>query len=122
VTNGDGTPKGSGTAVLSSLTEMEQFPPIWSRSRLVLTWSAVTASVKGSTSDPHVMFPLALNAPAGRPGKVATTLPVLASAPTTPVAATWRLAGQGTVFENGRPVTVTAADGWPTGVTTTFGT
>ena len=108
--------------MLSSLSEIEHVPPIWSRSRLVLTWSAATASLTGRISDPHVISPPALNKPAGRPGNVATTLPVLASAPTTPAAAMCKPGGQGTVFENGRPVTVTAAEGCPCGVTTTFGT
>jgi hypothetical protein len=122
VSTGDGTPKGSGTTVLSSLSETEQVPPIWSRSRLVLTWSPATGSLKGRISDPHVIAPLALKEPAGRAGKVATTRPVLASAPTTPVATMCSPGGHVTVFENGRPVTVTAAAGCPAGVTTTLGT
>jgi len=89
---------------------------------MVLTWSAATASLTGRISEPQVISPPALNTPAGRPGSVATTLPVLASVPTMPVAAICNPAGQGTVFENGRPVTVTAAEGCPRGVTTTFGT
>jgi hypothetical protein len=107
--------------VLSNRIETEHVPPIWSRSRMVLTWPEATASLSGRISDPHVISPPALNNPAGRPGNVATTLPVLASAPTTPLAAMCNPAGHGTVFENGRPVTVTAAEGCPRGVTTTRG-
>jgi hypothetical protein len=89
---------------------------------VLLTWSAATASLTGRVTDPHVISPPALNKPAGRPAKVATTRPVLASAPTVPVTTTCKPGGQGTVFENGRPVTVTAFEGCPTGVTRTFGT
>ncbi len=115
-------PYGSGTAVLSNLTEIEQLPPISSRLSAVLSWSPAITSLSGRISDPQVISPAALNEPAGRAGKLATTLPTLASVPTVPVAAARRPGGQGTVFENGRPVTVTAAEGCPRGLTTTFGT
>ncbi len=40
-------PYGSGTAVLSNLTEIEQLPPISSRLSAVLSWSPVTTSLSG---------------------------------------------------------------------------
>jgi hypothetical protein len=116
------TPYGSGTAVSSSVTEMEHRPPISSRSMAVLTWPLVTVALTGRASDPHVTVPEALNDPVGRPGKVTSTLPVFGSTPTAPEACARSAAGQGMVLEKARPVTVTAADGWPTGVTTTVGT
>jgi hypothetical protein len=88
----------------------------------VLTWPLATKASSGSASDPHVTVPDALYDPAGRPGKVTSTLPEFRSAPTEPEASACKFAGQGTVLEKARPVIVTAAEGWPTGVTTTVGT
>jgi hypothetical protein len=76
----------------------------------------------GKTSEPHVTNPDPLNGPAGKPGNVTTTVPVFGLAPTAPEAWTRRPTGHGIVFEKARPATVTAADGCPTGVTTTIGT
>ncbi len=86
------------------------------------TWRLATPALMGRTSDPQVTKPDALNAPAGRPGKVTSTLPELGSAPTVPAACARSPAGHGMVLENARPVIVTAAERCPTGVTTTVGT
>jgi hypothetical protein len=88
----------------------------------VLTWPLVTRPPIGKTSEPQVTNPDALNGPAGKPGKVTSTLPAFGSGPTVPEACARNPAGHGMVFENARPLIVTAADGWATGVTTTVGT
>jgi hypothetical protein len=115
-------PYGSGTVVSCSVTEAEQRPPIWSRFMAVLTWPLATRPLIGRASDPQVTVPDALNGPTGKPGKATTTLPAFGSGPTAPAAWARNPAGHGIVLENARPVIVTAADGWPTGVTTTVGT
>jgi hypothetical protein len=105
-----------------SLTRTEQRPPITSRFMPSVSWPLVTGALMGRTSDPQVIIPDALNEPPGRPGKVTFTLPLLGLVPTVPEAWAPKPAGQGMVLENACPVTVTAAEAWPTGVTTTVGT
>jgi hypothetical protein len=108
--------------VSCNVTETEQRPPIWSRFMPMPTWPLVTNALMGRTSDPQVTSPDALNGPAGRPGKVTSTLPEFGSAPTVPADRARSPAGHGIVLENARPVMVTAADGCPMGVPTTLGT
>jgi hypothetical protein len=78
-----------------------------------------SAPLTGRTSDAQVTLPCAWNEPGGRPWKVATTAPELGSGSTTPTTCIWSCAGQGNVLPNDGLVSVTAAEGWPTGVTVT---
>ncbi len=119
---GDGTPYGSGSSVLWSLSEIEHRPPIWSRLRFETNWPPETRALTGRTTDPQVIVPAARNEPDSKPGKLTTTLPLLALSVTPVLAARPSVVGQGTVLENSRPVIVTAAEGCWTGVTTTVGT
>ena len=95
----------------SSVSETEQRPPISSRLMLVLSWGPERALLSGRTSDAQVSTPAPRKVPAGKLGNVTVTLPVLGLVPTDPDASAFRPTGQGRVFENGCPVTVTAADG-----------
>jgi hypothetical protein len=89
---------------------------------LVLSWPLATRLLTGRTSDPQVTIPDPLNGPAGKPGKVTSTLPAFGLGPTVPEACARSPEGHGMVLEKARPVTVTAAEGWSTGVTSTVGT
>ena len=104
------------------MTETEQRPPIWSRFMVAFTWPLATRPLTGSTSDPQVTNPDALNGPDGRPGNVTNTLPAFGLSPTVPAAWARSPLGQGMVLEKAWPVMVTAAVGWSTGVITTVGT
>jgi hypothetical protein len=105
--------------VLWSVKVRLQAPPIWSRLTLEVKWSPFSAPLTGRTSEAQVTLPCAWNEPGGSPRKVARTEPALGSASTTPDTCIRSWADQGNVLPNDGLVMVTAAEGWPTGVTVT---